>query len=192
MVIGVYGIIGSGKSTVARIFKENFNFKVIDVDKIGHEVLGFPEVKEKLLKEFGDMILKDDGVGIDNKILGDIAFSNKVKKKLLENIMWPFMTKIIESKIKENNRVLIDAAVLYSAGWDKFCDYTIYVYSFVPIIILRLLKKNKYSFIKIYHIIRAQKNIIRDSFRADFKINNSFKLDYIYKKVDCIWKKISA
>jgi len=192
MVIGVYGIIGSGKSTVARIFKENFNFKVIDVDKIGHEVLGFPEVKEKLLKEFGDMILKDDGVDIDNKILGDIAFSNKVKKKLLENIMWPFMTKIIESKIKENNRVLIDAAVLYSAGWDKFCDYTIYVYSFVPIIILRLLKKNKYSFIKIYHIIRAQKNIIRDSFRADFKINNSFKLDYIYKKVDCIWKKISA
>jgi len=192
MVIGVYGIIGSGKSTVARIFKENFNFKVIDVDKIGHEVLCFPEVKEKLLKEFGDMILKDDGVGIDNKILGDIAFSNKVKKKLLENIMWPFMTEIIESKIKENNRVLIDAAVLYSAGWDKFCDYTIYVYSFVPIIILRLLKKNKYSFIKIYHIIRAQKNIIRDSFRADFKINNSFKLDYIYKKVDCIWKKISA
>ena len=192
MVIGVYGIIGSGKSTVARIFKENFNFKVIDVDKIGHEVLGFPEVKEKLLKEFGDMILKDDGVDIDNKILGDIAFSNKVKKKLLENIMWPFMTEIIESKIKENNRVLIDAAVLYSAGWDKFCDYTIYVYSFVPIIILRLLKKNKYSFIKIYHIIRAQKNIIRDSFRADFKINNSFKLDYIYKKVDCIWKKISA
>jgi dephospho-CoA kinase len=192
MVIGVYGIIGSGKSTVARIFKENFNFNVIDVDKIGHEVLGFPEVKEKLLKEFGDMILKDDGVDIDNKILGDIAFSNKVKKKLLENIMWPFMTKIIESKIKENNRVLIDAAVLYSAGWDKFCDYTIYVYSFVPIIILRLLKKNKYSFIKIYHIIRAQKNIIRDSFRADFKINNSFKLDYIYKKVDCIWKKISA
>lgn len=192
MVIGVYGIIGSGKSTVARIFKENFNFNVIDVDKIGHEVLGFPEVKEKLLKEFGDMILKDDGVGIDNKILGDIAFSNKVKKKLLENIMWPFMTKIIESKIKENNRVLIDAAVLYSAGWDKFCDYTIYVYSFVPIIILRLLKKNKYSFIKIYHIIRAQKNIIRDSFRADFKINNSFKLDYIYKKVDCIWKKIST
>jgi dephospho-CoA kinase len=192
MVIGVYGIIGSGKSTVARIFKENFNFNVIDVDKIGHEVLGFPEVKEKLLKEFGDMILKDDGVDIDNKILGDIAFSNKVKKKLLENIMWPFMTEIIESKIKENNRVLIDAAVLYSAGWDKFCDYTIYVYSFVPIIILRLLKKNKYSFIKIYHIIRAQKNIIRDSFRADFKINNSFKLDYIYKKVDCIWKKISA
>jgi len=192
MVIGVYGIIGSGKSTVARIFKENFNFNVIDVDKIGHEVLGFPEVKEKLLKEFGDMILKDDGVDIDNKILGDIAFSNKVKKKLLENIMWPFMTEIIESKIKENNRVLIDAAVLYSAGWDKFCDYTIYVYSFIPIIILRLLKKNKYSFIKIYHIIRAQKNIIRDSFRADFKINNSFKLDYIYKKVDCIWKKISA
>lgn len=192
MVIGVYGIIGSGKSTVARIFKENFNFNVIDVDKIGHEVLGFPEVKEKLLKEFGDMILKDDGVDIDNKILGDIAFSNKVKKKLLENIMWPFMTEIIESKIKENNRVLIDAAVLYSAGWDKFCDYTIYVYSFVPIIILRLLKKNKYSFIKIYHIIRAQKNIIRDSFRADFKINNSFKLDYIYKKVDCIWKKIST
>ncbi len=50
MVIGVYGIIGSGKSTVARIFKENFNFKVIDVDKIGHEVLCFPEVKENYLR----------------------------------------------------------------------------------------------------------------------------------------------
>ena len=191
MVIGVYGIIGSGKSTVARIFKEVYGFSVIDVDETGHKVLGFPEVKQKLLKEFGDMILKSNGIDIDNKILGDIVFSSKIKKKLLENIMWPYMTEIIISKTKENNKVIIDAAVLFSAGWNKLCDYTIYVYSFIPVIFLRLLKKKRYSFTKILHIIRAQKDITRDSVRADFKINNSYKIDNIYKKVDCIWKKIS-
>lgn len=191
MVIGIYGVIGSGKSTVARIFKELYGFNIIDVDEIGHTVLCFPEVKYRLFQEFGDIIFKSNGIDIDNKILGDIVFANKANKKLLENIMWLPMTEIIEPKIKENQRVLIDAAVLFSAGWNKLCDYTIYVYSFLPIIFLRLLKKRRYSFNKILNIIRSQKDIIKDGSKADFKINNSFKLDNIYKKVDCIWKKIS-
>lgn len=191
MVIGVYGIIGSGKSTVARIFKELYGFNIIDVDEIGHIVLGSPEVRNRLIEEFGDIILKSNGIEIDNKILGDIVFANQAKKKLLENIMWSPMTEIIRSKIKENNRVLIDAAVLFSAGWNKLCDYTIYVYSFFPIIFLRLLKKKRYSFTKILNIIRSQRDIIKDGSKADYKINNSFKLDNTYKKVDCIWKQIS-
>jgi dephospho-CoA kinase len=191
MVIGIYGIIGSGKSTIARIFKELYGFNIIDVDEIGHIVLSSPEVKDRLIQEFGDIILKSNGIDIDNKILGDIVFANQAKKKLLENIMWSPMTEIIRSKIKENKRVLIDAAVLFSAGWNKLCDYTIYVYSFLPIIVLRLLKKKRYSFTKILNIIRSQRDIIKDGSKADFKINNSFKLDNIYKKVDCIWKQIS-
>ena len=53
MVIGVTGNIGSGKTTVANIFKE-LGAKVIEADKIGHLLLEKKQVKRKLVPSFGN------------------------------------------------------------------------------------------------------------------------------------------
>ncbi len=65
VVIGVYGIIGSGKSRVAQIFKEKYDFKIISADEIGHKVINLPEVKEKIVKEFGRSVLDEDSYKSD-------------------------------------------------------------------------------------------------------------------------------
>lgn len=191
MVIGVYGIIGSGKSTVARIFKDVYGFKIIDADSLGHKILDLPEVREKLIKEFGNIILRENKAEIDKNLLGDIIFTNKEKKETLERIVWKYMSKLIESEIKEGDKVLIDAAVLFLAGWDRFCDYTIYVHTFLPLIFLRLLREKRYPFIKIIHIIQSQKEIMRDGAKATFKIYDNFSLKSINRRIDRIWKRIS-
>ena len=52
MVIGLTGGIGTGKSTVSQILKDR-GFTVIDLDVISHEVVKFPSVVEKIIKNFG-------------------------------------------------------------------------------------------------------------------------------------------
>ena len=51
MVVGLTGGIGSGKSTVSRILQKK-GYPLIDLDKISHEVIEYPEVIEKSVKIF--------------------------------------------------------------------------------------------------------------------------------------------
>ena len=59
-IIGIIGGIGSGKSTVAAEFAK-LGCKVIDADKIAHELLDEPAVKAKVVGLFGRTILDSEG-----------------------------------------------------------------------------------------------------------------------------------
>lgn len=191
VVIGVYGIIASGKSTVAKIFSEKYGFEIIDADQIGNDIIKLPEVKEKIVSEFGKEVLSEAKNEINRDILGNIVFYNLKAKKKLENIMWGYMTEYIEDRISKSNRIVIDAAVLFSANWDNFCNYTIYVYAPIYLIILRLLRKKEYSLSKIFHIINSQKDIRKQNTNATFKIYNNSNIENLNKKMEYIWEIIS-
>lgn len=79
-VIGLTGGIASGKSGVAKWLSQ-LGAKIIDCDKIGHEVYrpGKPCYKE-LLKEFGEGIMAETGE-IDRKTLGGIVFNDPVSSQ---------------------------------------------------------------------------------------------------------------
>lgn len=64
MIIGISGKSGSGKSTLARKIINKSNNKAIhlDIDKIGHSVLLLPEVKEELIKSFGESIIQKNNI----------------------------------------------------------------------------------------------------------------------------------
>ena len=71
-IIGILGGIGSGKSTVAAEFAK-LGCKVIDADKIAHELLDKPAVKEKVVGLFGRSILDPAGK-IDREKLAEVVF----------------------------------------------------------------------------------------------------------------------
>ena len=85
------GNIASGKSTTQRIL-ENFGYKVIDTDKVGHELLNtLPEIKN-IFSEF----VADDGT-INREELGKVVFSSPELKIRLEQIIHPAIKlKILE------------------------------------------------------------------------------------------------
>ena len=56
MIIGITGIFCSGKTTIAKIFSR-YGYKVINADKIGHELLNKKIIKDKVIKKFGRKIL---------------------------------------------------------------------------------------------------------------------------------------
>ncbi|XP_017499208.1 bifunctional coenzyme A synthase isoform X2 [Manis javanica] len=122
-VIGLTGISGSGKSSVAQRLKSLGAF-VIDSDHLGHRAYapGGPAY-QPVVEAFGTDILHKDGI-INRKVLGSRVFGNKKQLKILTDIMWPVIAKLAREEMdqavaKGKHVCVIDAAMLLEAGWQN-------------------------------------------------------------------------
>ncbi len=189
MVIGITGPAGSGKSTISKIIKTIYKDKasIIDVDRLGHEVLTYFFIKEKLKEVFGEGIFDDDN-NISRSKLGEIVFSNKEKLELLNQIVHPEILNKTEQILKEisnkNDIIIIDAALLFKIGLDKLCDKIIYVDAPEELRIKRLSEKRGIPLEKARNIVKSQEHI--NSERCDFKILNIGNFDQLYKETEKI------
>lgn len=130
-IIGILGGIGSGKSTVAAEFAK-LGCKVIDADKIAHELLEREAVKKKIISAFGKGILDSAGK-VDHKKLADVVFTDADKLSQLNNIVHPLVLAGAEQLIERYNRqnqvkaIVLDMPLLVEVGWAKRCDRLIFV-----------------------------------------------------------------
>ncbi|KAH0504952.1 Bifunctional coenzyme A synthase [Microtus ochrogaster] len=122
-VLGLTGISGSGKSSVAQRLKK-LGAYVIDSDHLGHRAYapGGPAY-QPVVEAFGTDILHKDGT-INRKILGSRVFGNKKQLKVLTDIMWPVIAKLAREEMdlavaKGKTVCVIDAAMLLEAGWQN-------------------------------------------------------------------------
>ncbi|MEJ2792151.1 dephospho-CoA kinase [Iodobacter sp. LRB] len=93
-IIGLTGGIGSGKSTVARLFAE-LGVTVIDTDEIAHELSRPPsEALEQIALEFGPDFINKDG-GLNRPRMRELIFANADAKVKLENIFHPRIKAIV-------------------------------------------------------------------------------------------------
>jgi dephospho-CoA kinase len=119
-VIGLTGGIGSGKSTAAQ-FLQSLGAMVIDLDKVGHEILKKDSaVFNDVLSVFGETILAADGE-IDRTKLGKMVFGNPGALKKLNNITHPAIDRciddIIRASVQRGARVIVlEAAAMLEAG----------------------------------------------------------------------------
>ncbi len=130
-IIGILGGIGSGKSTVAAQFGK-LGCKTIDADKIAHELLDEPNVRERVVALFGHSILGLAGE-IDRKKLADTVFTDVEKLALLNSIIHPPVLSRIEQLIERYSRelsvkaIVLDMPLLLEVGWEKRCTKLIFV-----------------------------------------------------------------
>ncbi|MHC4575194.1 MAG: dephospho-CoA kinase [Planctomycetota bacterium] len=130
-IIGVLGGIASGKSTVAAEFSK-LGCRVIDADKIGHELLDKRAVKDTITSSFGKVVLDPAG-NIDRKKLADIVFGDAAKLAELNNIIHPLVLARVERLIERYRRqdkvraIVLDMPLLVEVGWAERCDKLIFV-----------------------------------------------------------------
>ena len=130
-IIGILGGIGSGKSTVAAEFAK-LGCKVIDADKIAHEMLDRNTVKGKIVGLFGEAILDSSG-RIEHKKLAGVAFNCGDKLASLNGIIHPLVLARAEELIEQYNQqnqvkaIVLDMPLLVEVGWAKRCDRLIFV-----------------------------------------------------------------
>lgn len=130
-VVGVVGGIGSGKSTVAAEL-ERLGCLRIDADRIGHELLADPRVRQEIRSRWGDGVFLPDGA-VDRKALGAMVFERPEELAALNAILHPRIRRRMEQAIAAAQAdhalaaVAIDAAVLFEAGWDDLCSDVLFV-----------------------------------------------------------------
>lgn len=110
-VIGLTGSIATGKSQVSNYLKDK-GIKVIDADLIAREVANYKSVKNKIKREFGDDLYKDDK--LDRKKLAEIIFARKIHREKLNSIMHPEIYKKIKKESDSaDGLVFIDIPLLF-------------------------------------------------------------------------------
>ena len=124
MKIGVTGSFGTGKTTIAAMFKE-LGAKVIDADKIVHSLVD-RNMRKKLAK---------------------VVFKRKEYINKLCKIVHPFVIDKIRAVCKKykNRVVVIDAPLLIETGLHKKMDFIVVVKAKKSVQIKRVMKKTKLS-----------------------------------------------
>jgi len=193
-VIGITGGLGSGKSTVAQIFRQK-GVRVLDADKIAHGLL-FPGTNSfrQIIKKFGTAILKDGH--IDRSRLAGIVFADARKLKKLCSIIHPQVVKEVKAQIrsfrarKTRSFLMIDAPLLFEAGLDALCDHIIVVYASPKVQVARIQKRNHWTKHEILKRMNAQMSIKKKVVRADFVIDNQGNINQTKKGVEKIWQEL--
>jgi len=199
LIVGLTGGIVSGKSTVAKMFKD-LGAKIIDADVLGHKIiLPYKPAWEKIVKLFGKDLLKED-LKIDRKKLGSIVFNNQKLLNKLNEITHPEIIKIIKrevslakSKICENEKVeilIVDAALIYEAKIDNLMDKIIVVYIEENKQIKRLKERDNLSVEEALKRVKSQMSIKEKIRFADYIIDNSNSLDKTKEQVEKIWRSL--
>lgn len=130
-IIGILGGIASGKSTVAAEFAK-LGCKVINADKIAHELLEKDAVKRQVVAVLGPSILDAKG-RIDRKRLADIVFADSRKLSSLNLIVHPLVLERAEQQIERYSRqnqvlaIVLDMPLLAEVDWAKRCDRLVFV-----------------------------------------------------------------
>jgi dephospho-CoA kinase len=174
IILGLTGSFGSGKSTVAAIFK-SFGACVIDADKIAHRLISpGSKVYKKIINVFDRGILKANK-DVDRRKLGGAVFGNKHLLKKLNSIMHPEIIRVIKQKMKASSEdvIVLDAPLLIEAGLDKIVDKLIVVTITREKQVKRVCKKTGLTRPDILRRIKAQIPLREKVRAADFVIDNS-------------------
>jgi len=197
IIIGVTGSFGTGKSTVAAMFRK-FGVRVLDADKIAHGLMRKnTKTYKKIVKEFGGGILKGSGA-IDRSKLADIVFCGRKMLGRLCGIIHPAVISELKKSIKHISKnprvpaVMIDAPLLIEAGVHKMADVLLVAVVSAKVRMERARKKTGKSDAEIKRRIGNQMPLKKKAKMADYIIDNEGNKDNTRKIVKKIWKEIKG
>ena len=202
-VIGLSGGIGSGKSTVSRMFAE-LGATVIDADAIVHELQapGMPMV-DQLAQEFGRGILDAAGA-LDRKALGAIVFADEAARLRLNQIVHPqvgaeFARRLataIEAKAK---LIVLDIPLLFEgrasgkgSAASRNVETTVVVWVPESAQIERQIARDRCTREEAEQRVRAQMPLDQKRELADHVIDNSGSLEATGRQVHALYEKLTA
>jgi len=196
-VIGIIGGVACGKSFVAEQLR-SLGAEVINVDRIGHEVLRESDVRTALVQRWGDEVLDADGQ-VSRSAVGQRVFSGisdeRGSLEFLEGLVHPKIGQRIGAWIEALSRdhpgksVVVDAALLIEADWAGFCDRIVFVD--VPREQrLGRVKQRGWSESEFSAREAAQGNLDMKRKQADWVMDNSGSAEHTFAQVQQFWRTL--
>lgn len=191
VVIGVTGNLGSGKSTVAKIFA-GFGAKVFDADEIVKDVYRrYPNITKRIVTIFGKEVLDKDG-RINKKTLSQKAFVNKNNCAKLNKVVHPQVIRILIKAIsKLKGVIIIDAALLIESGFYRFVDFIVLVKCPLGLELQRAAKNSRLSEAAIRRRLACQLSFKNKKRYADFIINNGGSIATLKAQVKKVYSEVA-
>lgn len=174
--IGITGGIGSGKSTICRLF-EKLGIPVYYADDRAKWILQHdPVVKKKLVKLFGAEAFFSDG-GLNKGYLAGKVFENRPLLQQLNDLVHPAIAidskKWFEEQAKEGIRyALKEAALIFESGADKALDKVILITAPEKVRIKRVIERDQ---VTQESVMKRMQNQLTDEEKikqADYVIEN--------------------
>ena len=195
-IIGITGGVASGKSTVARLVVE-LGAKLLDADQAGHEVLRLPEVEAAARKRWSEAVFGPDG-RIDRARLARIVFAGgaeaRREREYLEQLTHPEIARLLKRQVETMVAAgapvaVLDAPLLVEAGWDQWCEKTVFVDAPCEARLARAIARgwDKEDFAAREG---AQESLDRKRVRADVIIDNSGSAGRTRAQVEQFWASL--
>jgi dephospho-CoA kinase len=173
--VGLTGGIGSGKSTVAKIF-EVFGIPVYYADEAAKDIMNEDEdLKNEITKHFGP----ESYVGgkLNRKFIAERVFNNKENLDLLNSIVHPATFRDSDSWMKKQTTpyLIKEAALIFESGAQKFLDYVIGVSCPESLRIGRVMNRDKIAAEEVKSRMKNQLNEEKKMSLCNFVIINDEK-----------------
>lgn len=182
--LGLTGSIATGKSTVAKIFKE-FDVPVFDADKAVHQIYNRQDVVAEIANHFPKAIC--NGI-IDRDELGRLISENSDKLASLETIIHPLVDELRQDFIKKAQEsrakmAIFDVPLLFETKSENNYDAVLVTYCDADIQTNRALARPGMTKTKLKAILKRQLPQEEKIRRADFSVDTTPPLHNIRPKI---------
>jgi len=192
---GLTGGIASGKTTAAHLFA-GLGAKIIDADRLGHEVIRAPGGPyQQLIHEFGAEILDSAGE-IDRVRLGRIVFGDPQKLLRLNAIVHPRIIARTEELAAEYEAgdheavIIVDAALIFEAGIGGRFQKIVVIWCRPDLQIERLMSKTAMARTEAERRIAAQMPAEEKRRREDYVIDSSGSMEDMRRQVEAVYSNL--
>lgn len=195
-VIGLTGGIASGKSTVARFFRDQ-GVSVLDADVLGHRTYDpGTDTFAAVVRAFGHDLVAAEGT-IDRRVLGAKVFGKPEELKRLTDIVWPGIRKLASEALSAletagNTLAVLEAAVLFEAGWEDLTDEIWVVVVESELAVERLAARNGLDADSARARIASQLSNAERTSRADLVIENNSDLGALETRIQVAWEQLQG
>jgi dephospho-CoA kinase len=173
MIIGLTGGIGSGKTTVAKLF-ETMDCTVYNSDERAKELYFEPSIKQEVISLLGSEAYVSDQE-IDKNYISKKIFADTILLHQLNAIIHPAVKIDFEkfvAKFPQDQLIIKETALLFETGIYKELDHNIIVTASLEVKIERVMKRNSVSKEEVEKRMHAQWTDEQKIPLADFTISN--------------------
>lgn len=126
--VAITGNIGSGKSWVCELFKQHLDIPVYNSDFAAKQMYFLPEVREQLVKRFGNSFYLSD-TELNRKLIADLIFSDEKAQHDLEGVLYPALFVDFEHWMEQQDGpyVLFESALVFEKRLEKHFDAIVMV-----------------------------------------------------------------
>jgi dephospho-CoA kinase len=195
ILVGLTGGVATGKSTVAKMFKQ-YGAVVIDADELARDVVKPDKPAwRQIVRTFGKTVLNPDRT-LNRRELGTVVFENRTKLRRLEHIIHPHVareqTRLARHTARKDPQavVIYDVPLLFEAGVDKRVDKIIVVTADRETQIARLKQRDGLSRAEAIRRIRSQMPLAKKIERADHVLSGTLPRPSLRRHVGQLLKQL--